>query len=102
MIDFKYLTGPIVSRNDYVVVDDTIRLNLLGAKKENISIETDDRKIYISAITKDLYGKEWKYEKTFLMSDIYNITMADATYEDGILEIKLNTVSKDKRKIEIK
>ncbi len=102
MIDFNYLTGPIVSRNDYVVIDNIIRINLLGAKKEDISIETDDRKIYINAITRDLYGKEWKYQKTFLMSDIYNVTMADATYENGILEIKLNTVSKDKKKVEIK
>lgn len=95
--------------NDYI-----FKVELPGVKKEDVSIEIDNRVLTISGeknVTKEendknCFRKETysgMFTRSFTLPDHVEAEQAEANYQDGILELKIPKSSeKTKKKIEIK
>lgn len=88
--------------DDCIIVNDKIRIDLKGAKKENVSVSVDGNKITVLATKKNIHNKETKYEKVFILGSKYDSSKIKASYEDSILEISTELLETEKpRKITI-
>ncbi|MFW5847577.1 MAG: Hsp20/alpha crystallin family protein [bacterium] len=84
-----------------------IDLMLPGIKKDDIKIKIEDGKISIEGERKENkenkfnHKETWfgKFKKTYVLPDDINVDNVDASYEDGILKVK---IPKDTEKIKSK
>ena len=95
--------GTTSTSNEYVIEKGKILIDLLGAKKENVSVDVIGSKINVVSKKKNIRGQNTKYEKYFILSQEYDPKTVSATYDDGILEITAELFETEKpRKVEIK
>lgn len=80
---------------DYVISNGSIKIDLKGAKKENVSVNVDGKEIKVTSTKKNIHGETTKYEKTFVLTDKYDPTTVTAKYEDSILTISAEPLKKD-------
>lgn len=73
--------------DEFVVCNNKLRIDLKGAKKENVSLIVEGNVIKVVATKKNLHDKTTKFERSFVLGDAYDPETIKATYEDSILEI---------------
>lgn len=81
---------------EYSIKDGKIRLDLLGAKKENISLTKKGSVLTIVATKKNIHGQSTKFERQFQLTEGYDPDTIKASYEEGILEITVDQYEKEK------
>lgn len=80
----------------------SLSLDLPGLKKEDIAIDLVEKKISIAG-TRKRSGEEFKFTKNFVLPEFVDVEKIEATYEDGVLWLKLaKLATAQPRKIEIK
>ena len=89
------------SSGDYLITKDSIKIDLLGAKKENISVDVSGDVIEVTSTKKSIRGENLKYNKKFYISKEYDPKSITAKYEEGILEISLK-LKKENEPIKVK
>jgi HSP20 family molecular chaperone IbpA len=72
---------------EYTIKEGSIKIDLKGAKKENVNVTVSGSDITVVATKKNIHDKETKYEKTFILGDKHDPSTVSATYEDSILTI---------------
>jgi HSP20 family protein len=114
--DYWYNNTPSKSSSDYDIIENEdsviLEMSLAGFKKENIKIITNKGNLEIKAERKEpdeikFFKKKSYYgniEKTFTISDDFDLDKIDASFTDGILSIKIPKQENAKlsRVIEIK
>ncbi|MBK1878469.1 Hsp20/alpha crystallin family protein [Pelagicoccus mobilis] len=69
------------------------RLDLPGARKEDISLEIEDGYLKVTATRKfesdDKQGSSFEYSKSFNVPEDVDAEKISATYEDGVLSLNL-------------
>lgn len=95
-----FATSPL--NNEYVVKDGVFKIDLKGAKKENVEVSYVDGNIKVVARKKNIHGQDTKFERTFILNSGYAPETIKASYDDSILTISAEPISKPKgRKIDI-
>jgi len=91
------------STNKNEIIDgNSIKIDLLGAKKENISVDVSGQIVTVKSTKKNIYGQNTKFERSYQLDSKYDTKSLKAKYEDGILSITVDVKESQKpRKIEI-
>ena len=99
----SYISTEASSINKNEIIDgESIKLDLLGAKKENISVDVSGQIITVKSTKKNIYGQNTKFERSYQLDEKYDTKSLKAKYEDGILSISADVKeSRKPRKIEI-
>ena len=80
----------------------TVSLDMPGLKKDSIKISVQDgKKLIVSAVRKDDFGVK-KLEKSIELPSVVNPKGAQASYEDGVLTVKLTKISSQEAVIPLK
>jgi HSP20 family protein len=97
----------IENEKEYVV-----EAMLAGIKKENVTVDINERRLSIEAIRKEVKDTNYNrkesftgtYKRSFILPDDADADSIDAIMEDGVLTIKIPKLEepKTKKKIEIK
>ena len=89
-------------KRDYIINEGSLKIDLFGAKKENVEVTLEGGKIRVVSTKKNLLGQTCKFDKTFILDTRYNPETIKVTYDDGILEIVSEKYESQKlRKLEI-
>lgn len=96
--------------HDIIEADEefVVETALAGIKKEDISLNVDDGILTIKAERKerdDNYNRKQtffgKYEKSFTLPENVNVEKIDASFTDGILQVKLPKQEDDPKKSKV-
>lgn len=96
------LLDDLTSEPEYLIDESSLKIDLKGAKKENVNVTVTGNNVTIKATKKNLKGQNTKYERTFVFDEKYDPTTISAKYDESILEITAGLLeSKKPRDIKI-
>ena len=91
-----YILGEIIrpTSEEYLIEEGSIKIDLKGAKKDDVEVTTKGNKIQVKSKKFNVRGQTLAYNRSFILdTTTYDISTVNAKYEDSILTIKVEKKS---------
>lgn len=91
-----YILGEFIrpTSEEYLIEEGSIKIDLKGAKKEDVEVTTKGNKIHVKSKKSNVRGQTLAYSRAFIVdTTTYDISTVNAKYEDSILTINVDKKS---------